>query len=275
MRRSPSHASRGVLNETDASPWDNACVDAGYRELAPPAAARGAIDCLWVRLPPREGRSASRVLPDACVDIVWTEGRGAVLAGPDTAATSASVSPGAPIVGARFAPGAGGTALGVPLAAVRDQRLPLAELWPELDRELPGDLDPRTALSRLGALALRLVGQSPPDAAVREAARRLADPGTRVERLADDLGFSERQLRRRCDAAVGYGPKTLQRVLRFRRFLARADADADAGAGAGGPDLARIAAEVGYADQAHLTRECTRLAGLSPAALMRARATGI
>ena len=67
---------------------------------------------------------------------------------------------------------------------------------------------------------------------------------------------------RRPAAAVGYGPKTLQRVLRFGRALAALDA---------GVDLARLALEAGYADQAHLTRECTRLAGAPPAALARAR----
>ncbi len=77
--------------------------------------------------------------------------------------------------------------------------------------------------------------------------------------------MSERQFRRRCLAAAGYGPKTLHRILRFRRFVARIDA-ADAPA-----DLSRIAAEAGYADQAHLTRESVRLAGLPPAALARSR----
>jgi AraC-like DNA-binding protein len=70
---------------------------------------------------------------------------------------------------------------------------------------------------------------------------------------------------------VGYGPKTLQRVLRFRRFVSRIDALAGT---AGTADLAGIAAEAGYADQAHLTRESTRLASLPPAALARARADG-
>ncbi len=72
------------------------------------------------------------------------------------------------------------------------------------------------------------------------------------------MGLSERQLRRRFHAAAGYGPKTLQRVLRFRRFLA-------------GPrgDLARAALEAGYADQPHLTREVARLAGTSPSRLIQ------
>jgi len=88
--------------------------------------------------------------------------------------------------------------------------------------------------------------------------RRLGDPRTRVEALAGELGLSERQLRRRCAASAGYGPKTLQRILRFRRFLALE-----------GGDLARRALDAGYADQSHLTRECVRLSGRTPAALAR------
>ena len=48
-------------------------------------------------------------------------------------------------------------------------------------------------------------------------------------------------------------------MLRFQRFLARARN--------GDGDLARTAADLGYADQAHLTRECVRLSGLTPARL--------
>jgi AraC-like DNA-binding protein len=71
-----------------------------------------------------------------------------------------------------------------------------------------------------------------------------------------------------CCAAVGYGPATLRRLLRFRRFVGRVDA----GEGQPGrPDLARLAADTGYADQAHLTHECVRLAGLPPAALTAQR----
>ena len=88
------------------------------------------------------------------------------------------------------------------------------------------------------------------DRAVRAAALSIAAPGTRVERLGDRVGLGERQLRRRFADAVGYGPKTLQRVLRFQRFLALARGTR---ATAGGGDLARLALQTGYADQAHLT----------------------
>ena len=101
-----------------------------------------------------------------------------------------------------------------------------------------------------------------PDPLVLAATRRLGFPGSRVDELADALGISERQLRRRFHDSVGYGPKTLDRVLRFRRLVAQTGAVA-----AGESDLARVAADLGYADQAHITRNCIRLSGLSPARL--------
>ena len=220
-----------------------------YRELAAPP-----LDCLWMRV---VDDAPAQVLPDACSDLIWQAGRGAFVAGPDTGPAPVSSARGSVFVGARFRPGAGGAALGLPLSELRDLRVDLDALRPDLAERLPADLEPREALRRIAAIAL---AAAPADAAVTEAARRLSDPRTRVETLADDLGLSERQLRRRCHVAAGYGPKTLQRVLRFRRFLATANGD-----------LARAALDAGYADQSHLTRECTRLAGKPPGALLARR----
>jgi AraC-like DNA-binding protein len=238
----------------------------GYREFAAPPPLAGAVACLWMRVVP-PGDPPLRVLPDACVDLVWEAGRGAFVAGPDTAINLVHHDGPTVYVGGRLLPGAGGPALQVPLCELRDSRVEATELWPELGDDLPATLTPPEALARMTSTLSRLVGAGPPDPAVRRAAGLLAHPGARVDELAGDLGLSERQLLRRCQAAVGYGPKTLHRVLRFRRFLALA------GAGRG-LDLARVALDAGYADQAHLTRECTRLAGLPPAALLRARAGG-
>jgi transcriptional regulator GlxA family with amidase domain len=105
------------------------------------------------------------------------------------------------------------------------------------------------------------------DPVVAAAVRMLGRPGARVAALGPALGIGERQLLRRFDAAVGYGPKLLDRVLRFQRFVGRAPA-----VGGEGGQLARVAAELGYADQAHLSRDCKRLSGLSPVALAASRA---
>lgn len=190
------------------------------------------------------------------MDVVWRRGEGAIAAGPDTGPWCSHTEPGELIFGVRFLPGAGGPALGVPLSELRDRRVAISELGLDPREELCGDADPRAVPRLLAAAAARLVAGGSPDSAVQAAAGRLLDPMQRVEALAADLGFSERQLRRRFLGSVGYGPKTLQRVLRLRRFLAGERRD-----------LARAALDAGYADQAHLARECLRLTGLSPSRL--------
>ncbi len=227
-----------------------------YVELPPPTPLRGSIACLWMR---RGDGETVRVLPDACVDLVWRAGSGAMLAGPDTGPALAPTREGQAIAGVRFLPGAGGSALGLPLDELSDRRVGLEEVGLDPDRRLSGDLDPWDALGLLAGVATRLAASRAPDRAVQQATLRLLDPRQRVESLAGDLGLSERQLRRRCRAGVGYGPKTLQRVLKLRRFLRTAAGD-----------LGRAALDAGYSDQAHLTRECRRLTGLSPALLRAA-----
>jgi AraC-like DNA-binding protein len=237
---------------------------AGYREWLPPARLRGALACLWVSVTaPGAGPSVTAVLPDGCTDLIWQRGRGAFLAGPDTGPAPAQLPPGTILVGARFWPGAGGPALGLPLAELRDQRIDLAVCLPRLAGQLPADLTPELALIKVTGLSAGLVSSAPPDQLVLRATRLLAAGRTSVAGLGRALAVSERQLRRRFDDSVGYGPKTMQRVLRFRRVIEQLTASPR------DTDLAALAVRTGYADQAHLTRETTRLAGLPPAALAR------
>jgi AraC-like DNA-binding protein len=241
----------------------------GYSEWQAPAGLRHAIACLWAQVTPDTGDREGLVLPDACTDLVWEQGRGTLVAGPDTGPVRTVMTAGTVILGVRFRPSAGGPALGVPLSELRDRRVDLADLRRGDARRLPETLDPDAAAARVLDVAAALVADGAPDPAVTWAAALLAEPAVRTEDVAAEVGLSLRQLRRRCHAAVGYGPKTLQRVLRFRRFVSRIDAEPE-----GGPqarDLASLAAHAGYADQAHLTRECRALAGLTPAALARQR----
>jgi AraC-like DNA-binding protein len=237
----------------------------GYREWQPPTALRESLSCLWVSVvDPAAGPSSTHVLPDACVDVIWQSGCGAYIAGPDTGPAPAEVPAGTVLVGARFRPGAGGSALGLPLAELRDQRVDLSDCLPGLACDLPADLSGAAALDRLVSLVGRLVADAPPDRLVVQGMRLLAGGRTSAVDLSSALAVSERQLRRRFDTAVGYGPKMLHRVLRFRYVLRQLSAPVV-------PDLAALAARAGYADQAHLTREMTSLAGLPPATWVRAR----
>jgi AraC-like DNA-binding protein len=238
----------------------------GYTEWPAPARLRHAIACLWAQVTPDgAGERTSLVLPDARTDLIWARGRGAFVAGPDTGPMPAVMPPGTVLLGVRFRTPAGGPTLRVPLSELRDQRVDVADLRLPDSKRLPGTLDPDTAAARLIDLAGHLVADGGPDPAVARATALLADPRARAEDVAAEIGLSLRQLRRRCHVVVGYGPKTLQRVLRFRRFVSQLDA------GRGGLGLAALAAQAGYADQAHLTRECQALAGLTPAALARQR----
>jgi AraC-like DNA-binding protein len=236
----------------------------GYREWLPDPRVRDGIACLWVSVTPADSTgSVAAVMPDGCTDLIWQDGRGAFVAGPDTGPAPADLASGTVLVGARFRPGAGGPALGSSLADLRDQRVDLTDVVPALARQLPGDLTPEGALGVVTALSAQLVVASPPDGLVVAATRLLATRETSVLELGPALAVSERQLRRRFDIAVGYGPKTMQRVLRFRRVIDWLSTAPSSG------DLASLAIRLGYADQAHLTRETTRLAGVPPAALAR------
>jgi AraC-like DNA-binding protein len=256
-----------------------------YRELPPPRDLTPLLACVWTSV-----AKGGRILPDGCADIVW-DGADLVIAGPATVALDSPPS-GTAVFGVRFRLGAAGTGLGLPAEELADLRVPLAAVW--RDGEAVREA---AALHGLPGL-LAALRERPPaavDPLTRAAALGLARPDARVAGLGAELGISERQLRRRFADAVGFAPKTLARILRFQRFLALAGEDAGGDAAPAGDaaraarragdaarvarpagdaawvargDLAGLAFEAGYADQAHLTRECRRLAGRTPAELV-------
>jgi len=217
---------------------------------------------LWSRTaragPPgvRGAASAQRVLPDGCIDLIWN-GRGLLVAGPDTRAHLVCDPPGARYIGLRFAPGTGPAVLGVPAHVLLDERVPLEAVRPSteaasLAERIAGAADKGTVLEEAALRQFAVVADTGalapglPTAVVR----RLA-AGLGVAAVAEAVGLGERQLHRRCLDAFGYGPKTLARVLRMRRALRLARR---------GIPFAEVAAVAGYADQPHLAREVKALA---------------
>jgi len=79
----------------------------------------------------------------------------------------------------------------------------------------------------------------------------------RIEAIATRLGWSRKHLSQRFQDEIGLSPKSLARIMRFNRTLDLANREAQ-------PDWAGLAAECGYADQAHLTREFGEFAGATP-----------
>ena len=120
---------------------------------------------------------------------------------------------GTTVFGVRFRLGVAGAALGVPAVEFADMSVDAEAVLGRgaTDRVAEGGMP-----ALLGLVRARLRPVDPLD---RAAALAMARPETRVAELGTSLGVSERQLRRRFLDAVGYGPKTLARVLRFQRFL--------------------------------------------------------
>ena len=215
--------------------------------MAPPLDLAESVACVWT--------SVSRggvILPDGCVDLVWRGDR-LIVAGPATGAIESPVPVGTMVFGLRFRLGVAGAALGVPAVELADMSVDAEAVLGRgaTDRVAEGGMP-----ALLGLVRARLRPVDPLD---RAAALAMAQPETRVAELGASLGVSERQLRRRFLDAVGYGPKTLARVLRFQRFLQLSGESTE---------LARLALDAGYADQAHLTREARRLSGRTPAELV-------
>jgi AraC-like DNA-binding protein len=227
-----------------------------YRELAPTDDPQRLLTCVWTRTVDAESPHELRVVPDACIDVMWHRESGELfLAGPDTEPQVSALEPGT-LIGARFAPGAAPPVLGVPADELRNGRIPLDTLWhPARARRLTDALAETTTNTE----ALRILEHTltaPNDEArdpVATAVLRLLRSDPQIAHIADEIGLSERQLHRRCLTAFGYGPKVLHRVLRFDRAIRLARK---------GIPFADIAYRLGYADQAHLAREVKTLAGV-------------
>ena len=200
------------------------------------------------------GGGTKRILPDGCLDLIWQDGT-VYVAGPDTTAQVARSAPGSRHAALRFGAGTGPGVLGVPAGEVVDRRVPLDALWPAAAvRAIAEADDPLAALT--AAATRRWPGTDPAMVALAGAARA----GLPVDVIAGRCGLSARQLHRRSTAAFGYGPKMLHRILRLQGAVALARA---------GRPFAAVAADAGYADQAHLARDVRAMAGVPLGVLVR------
>jgi len=222
---------------------------------APPPALQPHFQCLWSSTVAPDYAGGFLVVPDGCVDIVCKGGQ-LLAVGPDRVAARPALVPGSEVWRARFGPGAASAWLG-------DLLGPRAREWVyRINDAQPG------AGQAVFIHGLVQMGRDAPEPdrqamqlfGVAAAAGR--DESGVLAAMRAQLSMSERSLRRLCHAQFGYGPKTLERVLRFQRLLALARSDRQAG-------LAALAAEAGYADQAHLSREVRALCGITPRAALQ------
>jgi AraC-like DNA-binding protein len=242
-----------------------------YLERRPAPAIAPRVASVFVQYVAPGGNAHShRTIPHGAVELSCAIGGLPHIVGPQTVPRVETLAAGTTVVGLRLRLGAAPSVLGIPASELVDLTVGADELWggvaAELGERVAATTSTEEASAVLEAAVLGRAAEAPgPDPVVTEVAQLLL-PGRAddVAELPTTLFISERQLRRRVQNGIGLAPKVIQRMLRFQGFLALAHGRGDDPA-----ELARLAAEAGYADQSHLTRECLRLAGLSPAALMR------
>jgi AraC-like DNA-binding protein len=241
-----------------------------YRERFPAPETARLVSSVWIQQVAADGPAYEhRTVPNGSAEIAWALGaESVVVSGPRRRPTLATLAPGTTVVGVRFRPGVASSIL-APAPELVDLNLEVDRLWGRRASTLAERLAEAGTPERAARLlelevARRSVSKTESDQLVMAAIGRL-QPWRPVDVGAWTAGLfiSPRQLRRRFVAALGYGPKTYQRIRRFQGFLALSQLHH-----VGGHGLARLASVAGYADQAHLTRECSDLTGLTPRAFL-------
>ncbi|MBL8943223.1 MAG: AraC family transcriptional regulator [Myxococcales bacterium] len=234
-----------------------------YAEFVPAGLSRF-VECIWTRSASAPGH-AHRILPDGCADFIFALGDApeAFVVGPMTTAAVVPPRDGA-MIGVRFRPGIAAALLRAPLSTLTDANVELTTWWPDAPRlvdALRSTDDVRARVDRVAArLRAALSRRAPIDRELEHAALRLAGADApAIGELARELGRSRQHLARRFTAQIGLGPKVFARIMRLRRVLHGLRVDRPI-------DWAELAAQHGFADQAHLTHDFADLVGLPPTA---------
>lgn len=248
-----------ATNAIEAAP---AAMIGEFHERPVAPALSDIFACIWTHRMPQSSAPPLIVTPDGTIDLQWIDGA-LRIAGPDKEPQTEIIPAGTTIIGFRFHPAAASAWLGLPVAEITSQRVSLAELWGAKGRRLSRSIRDVADIERaLLHHHAHLAEQRRADPAMRAAFTLIAQgppPGVAlIPWLGRALHMSERSLRRRFDEHFGYGPKTLDRILRYQRFLSLRRATTPH------TPTALLAYDAGYADQAHLVRESRRLTGLTP-----------
>ena len=231
----------------------------------PSAALRPFVDFHWIVRWDLDGQQPheQKILPHPNVNLAFEESGSAVF-GVDRKLFVRRIGGRGKALGVRFRPGGFRPFWNAPVSRLTDRTVPAADVFgaeavaaQEAIMRAPSD-----AAMVAGAEEF-LTSVLPDRDPVAESVAGLVslingDPSlTRVDQLAEASGLSMRRLQRLFAEYVGVGPKWVMRRARLHEAAERADRGDVA-------DWAAVAADLGYADQAHLTREFTALIGVPP-----------
>ncbi|WAU79029.1 helix-turn-helix domain-containing protein [Streptomyces sp. Qhu-G9] len=250
-----------------------------FRRREPAAALRPYLEHYWLIDWDLPEPYASHVVPHPSVNVVFQRyaTQGAEGEPPGTAEVSGiglelftkKLEGRGRVCGVQFRPGGFRPfAPRHPVSALTGRRPPLAEVLPATQGDIDAVLTPDDEDARVAALDAFLLGLGPAPDPRADLAMALVDrirtdrTIRRVGDLADEQGMTVRAIQRLFSAYVGVGPKWV--VLRYRIHEALEHAESTPAL-----DWAALAADLGYADQAHLVRDFTATVGVPPTAYAR------
>jgi AraC-like DNA-binding protein len=251
----PLRPVRGVVS---ARPDDGAFE---HRRIAPHAALADTIEHYWYVRWERGGLPShtAQTLPHPCVHWTFEDGK-ARIGGVHTRLWRRDLGVRGEVLGIKFRPAGFRPWFGRPLHLLRDRELPAWQVLGDLAGRMVDGLGDGDALERAARLEMVLLAHRPeaPDS-VREVnalVARLADDRDllRADSLATASEATLRGLQRRFRDHVGVGPKWIIARYRLHEVLERLRLGAD--------DLSALAADLGFADAAHLSRDFRRIIGV-------------
>ncbi|MEZ4438538.1 MAG: helix-turn-helix domain-containing protein [Polyangiaceae bacterium] len=266
----PARRARGLVS----SPTSGARIE--VVRVPPPEPLADVVETFWAGRWDLRGETphTTQLLADPCVNLVVEEGDAAGdevgaarLVGIWTRLWVRELAGRGRVFGAKLHAGALRAFVDLPAHRVQNRIVPLATCFEGVDglrQEVLSAADAETALAAFARwLAARR--RTCPDAslAVALVARIRSDPSiTSAEALAEATGEHLRSLQRLFREQVGASPKWVIRQNRLQEAALAIEQGRH-------PTLADLAAELGYADQAHLARDFRHAVGTSPSALRK------
>jgi AraC-like DNA-binding protein len=255
---------RGVLGRGVLRP-DLAAAGFSLARSAPSAPLAPFLDYYWIVRWDRRGQPPHEqtILPHPNVNLVF-EASGAGIYGVDRRLFTRVLAEQGKALGVRFRAGCFRPFWEAPISQLSDRVVPATRVFgPLAEKTRQAIMCAETDADMVGgAESLLFSGLPEQDPIASQVASLVALIGSdaslrRVDQLAVVSGLSVRSLQRLFGDYVGVSPKWVMRRARLHEAALRAD-------GGEPVDWAALALDLGYADQAHLTRDFTATIGVSP-----------
>ncbi|MFT3889699.1 MAG: helix-turn-helix domain-containing protein [Arachnia sp.] len=246
-----------------------------FRRIPAPDELRDLVRWFWIpRWAIAPGRASRQALLPFPASNLVVQADGVTLSGPSTGASHRDLSGRGWAVGALLRP-AGIAALSPDPGAIRDAEIPFDDpaLHQAVADAMRGDDEATADAAAASAFAAWATTTLPAPDDGGLCANQLEDliasdrEIVRVDQVADRLGLTVRGVQRLARRYVGVPPLTMIRRYRLQEAAQRLRDDASL-------TVARVAAELGYADQAHLAADFRRVLGFAPASYRRAAGEG-